>query len=41
MVRDQGRLEIEAASRNDIVLPLDEIKRTDPKCIQEMAYLLA
>lgn len=37
----KGGLEIEAASRNDTVLPLDEIKRADPKRIQEMAYSLA
>ena len=37
----KGGLEIEAASRNDTVLPLDEIKRADPKRVQEMAYALA
>ena len=34
-------LEIEAASRNDTLLSLDEIKRANPKDIQEMAYSLA
>ncbi|MNZ32906.1 hypothetical protein D3C78_502440 [compost metagenome] len=34
-------LEIEAASRNDTMLSLDEIKRANPKDIQEMAYSLA
>lgn len=37
----KGGLEIEAASRNDTMLPLDEIKRADPKRVQEMAYSLA
>ncbi|KQQ65550.1 RNA helicase [Pseudomonas sp. Leaf127] len=37
----KGGLEIEASSRNDTMLPLDEIKRADPKRIQEMAYSLA
>ncbi len=37
----KGGLEIEASSRNDTVLPLDEIKRADPKRVQEMAYALA
>ena len=37
----KGGLEIEAASRNDTLLPLDEIKRADPKRVQEMAYALA
>lgn len=37
----KGGLEIEASSRNDTVLPLDEIKRADPKRVQEMAYSLA
>lgn len=37
----KGGLEIEASSRSDTMLPLDEIKRADPKCVQEMAYLLA
>lgn len=34
-------LEIEAAARNETVLLLDEIKRADPRYIQEMAYALA
>ncbi|MCY1531251.1 hypothetical protein D9M68_664710 [compost metagenome] len=34
-------MEIEAASRNDTVLILDEIKRADPKRVQEMAYAIA
>lgn len=37
----KGGLEIEASSRNDTLLPLDEIKRADPKRVQEMAYALA
>lgn len=37
----KGGLEIEASSRNDTVLALDEIKRADPKRVQEMAYSLA
>jgi len=37
----KGGLEIEAASRNDTLLSLDEIKRADPKRVQEMAYALA
>jgi uncharacterized protein (DUF927 family) len=37
----RGGLEIEASSRNDTMLPLDEIKRADPKRVQEMAYSLA
>ncbi|MDA8482645.1 DUF927 domain-containing protein [Pseudomonas resinovorans] len=37
----KGGLEIEAASRNDTVLPLDEIKRVNPKVVQEMVYALA
>lgn len=37
----KGGLEIEAASRNDTILPLDEIKRADPKQVQAMAYSLA
>jgi uncharacterized protein (DUF927 family) len=37
----KGGLEIEASSRNDTLLPLDEIKRADPKSVQEMAYSLA
>ncbi|WP_264310692.1 DUF927 domain-containing protein [Pseudomonas putida] len=37
----KGGLEIEASSRNDTMLPLDEIKRADPKRVQEMAYSLA
>lgn len=37
----KGGLEIEAAGRNDTLLPLDEIKRADPKRVQEMAYSLA
>ena len=37
----KGGLEIEASSRNDTILPLDEIKRADPKRVQEMAYSLA
>ncbi len=37
----KGGLEIEASGRNDTVLTLDEIKRADPKRVQEMAYSLA
>lgn len=37
----KGGLEIEASSRNDTVLILDEIKRANPKYVQEMAYSLA
>nr|WP_314616164.1 DUF927 domain-containing protein [uncultured Pseudomonas sp.] len=37
----KGGLEIEAATRNDTLLPLDEIKRADPKRVQEMAYALS
>ena len=37
----KGGLEIEASGRNDTMLPLDEIKRADPKRVQEMAYSLA
>lgn len=37
----RGGLEIEAATRNDTLLVLDEIKRADPKLVQEMAYALA
>lgn len=37
----KGGLEIEASSRNDTLLPLDEIKRADPKRVQEMAYALS
>ncbi|MAL92822.1 MAG: RNA helicase [Pseudomonas sp.] len=37
----KGGLEIEAASRNDTLLCLDEIKRADPRRVQEMAYALA
>lgn len=37
----KGGIEIEAASRNDTVLILDEIKRADPKRVQEMAYAIA
>ncbi|MFJ7316729.1 DUF927 domain-containing protein, partial [Pseudomonas sp. NPDC098747] len=37
----KGGLEIEASSRNDTLLSLDEIKRADPKRIQEMTYALA
>lgn len=37
----KGGLEIEASSRNDTMLPLDEIKRADPKRVGEMAYSLA
>ncbi|MGV8864748.1 MAG: DUF927 domain-containing protein [Pseudomonas sp.] len=37
----KGGLEIEASGRNDTLLPLDEIKRADPKRVQEMAYSLA
>jgi uncharacterized protein (DUF927 family) len=37
----KGGLEIEASSRNDTILPLDEIKRADPKRVGEMAYSLA
>lgn len=36
-----GGLEIEAATRNDTVLILDEIKRANAKRVQEMAYSLA
>ncbi|AXY43929.1 DUF927 domain-containing protein [Halomonas sp. JS92-SW72] len=36
-----GGLEIDAASRNDTVLILDEIKRANAKRVQEMAYSLA
>jgi uncharacterized protein (DUF927 family) len=35
-----GGLEIEASDRNDTVLPLDEIKRADPRRVQEMVYSL-
>lgn len=34
-------LEIEASLRNDTLLSLDEIKRADPKRVQEMTYALA
>lgn len=37
----KGGLEIEASSRNDTLLSLDEIKRADPKRVQEMTYALA
>ena len=37
----KGGLEIEASSRNDTILPMDEIKRADPKQVQAMAYSLA
>lgn len=37
----KGGVEIEAASRNDTVLILDEIKRADPRRVQEMAYAIA
>lgn len=37
----KGGLEIEASSRNDTLLCLDEIKRADPHRVQEMAYALA
>lgn len=37
----KGGLEIEAASRNDTLLSLDEIKRADPRRVQEMAYAMA
>lgn len=37
----KGGVEIEAASRNDTVLILDEIKRADPKRVQEIAYAIA
>lgn len=37
----KGGLEIEASSRNDTMLALDEIKRADPKSVEEMAYSLA
>lgn len=37
----KGGLEIEASSRNDTMLSLDEIKRADPHRVQEMAYALA
>jgi putative DNA primase/helicase len=37
----KGGLEIEASSRNDTILLLDEIKRADPKQVQAMAYSLA
>lgn len=37
----KGGIEIEASSRNDTILILDEIKRADPKRVQEMAYAIA
>lgn len=37
----KGGVEIEAASRNDTILILDEIKRADPNKVQEMAYAIA
>ena len=37
----KGGVEIEAASRNDTILILDEIKRADAKRVQEMAYAIA
>jgi len=37
----KGGVEIEAFSRNDTVLILDEIKRADPRRVQEMAYAIA
>lgn len=37
----KGGLEIEASSRNDTTLILDEIKRANPKNVEEMAYALA
>lgn len=37
----KGGLETEASSRNDTLLVLDEIKRADPRRVQEMAYMLA
>lgn len=37
----KGGIEIEAATRNDTILILDEIKRADPKRVQEMAYAIA
>ena len=37
----KGGIEIEAASRNDTVFILDEIKRADPNKVQEMAYAIA
>lgn len=37
----KGGVEIEAASRNDTVFILDEIKRADPNKVQEMAYAIA
>lgn len=37
----KGGVEIEAASRNDTVLVLDEISRANPRSIQEMTYMLA
>lgn len=37
----KGGVEIEAATRNDTVLILDEIKRADPRRVQEMAYAIA
>ncbi|WP_081803596.1 DUF927 domain-containing protein [Halotalea alkalilenta] len=37
----KGGVEIEATSRNDTILILDEIKRADPKRVQEMAYAIA
>lgn len=37
----KGGIEIEAASRNNTVLILDEIKRANPKWVQEIAYAIA
>lgn len=37
----KGGLEIEASGRNDTLLPLHEIKRAEPKLVQEMIYSLA
>lgn len=37
----KGGVETEAVARNDTVLILDEIKRADPKHVEEMAYQIA
>jgi putative DNA primase/helicase len=37
----KGGIEIEAASRNNTILILDEIKRANPKWVQEIAYAIA
>lgn len=37
----KGGLEIEASGRTDTLLPLDEIKRAEPKRAQGMSYSLA